>query len=160
MLTVCSASAETYYLGEGTKNANFPSCFKFYSDEARTTQVSVTPAAGDGNTYVVFGAGKMNSCTVPAGTSWIFGTDGTTYGTKSAKASFQTNGGVSLNFGVCTIYGINVQNNTSGYFYWGGITRLSPAVRNSISAESTSPAVRVAPTSPGSSLRLKASRSR
>ena len=124
LLTACSASAETYYLGEGTKNANFPSCFMFYSDEARTTQVSVTPAAGDGNTYVVFGAGKMNSCTVPAGTSWIFGTDGTTYGTKSAKASFQTNGGVSLNFGVCTIYGINVQNNTSGYFYWGGTNTL------------------------------------
>ncbi len=102
-----------------------PKCFKFYSDEACKTAVSVTPAANDGNMYIVLGSAKMSDYTAPAGTTWIFGTDGSAVGTKKARPSFYMNGwGKTVNYGSCTIYGIGAFNNEGGYTWWDGTNTL------------------------------------
>ena len=127
MLTVCSASAgTTYFVNTSGSNGAPPKCFKFYSDEACKTQVSVTPYANDGNTYVVLGSSKMSGYTAPAGTTWIFGTDGSTVGTKKARPNpiYMNGWGVTVNYGACTIYGIGAFNNDGGYTWWAGTNTL------------------------------------
>ena len=65
------------------------------------------------------------SYTAPAGTTWIFGTDGSTVGTKKARPEFFTNGwSQKLNFGACTIYGITAKVNSGGLLYWDGTNTL------------------------------------
>ena len=120
-----AANAATYWLGAGS-NGKPPACFNFYSDEGRTTQVSVTPAENDGNTYVVLGSGKMQgSYTAPAGTTWIFGKDGQTIGTSKAYPAFNSNGyNQNTDFGNCTIYGIQVTVASDGILNWKGVNTL------------------------------------
>ena len=129
LATGAPAFAQTYWLNKGNDIASPPKCFKFYSDEACTTEVSdIKPAANDGNTYVVLGSQKMGGgYTAPAGTTWFFGTDGETVGTKKAAPWFHTNGGVTLDFGNCTIYGITAccnGDNRDGTLTWGGVNTL------------------------------------
>lgn len=45
-------------------------------------------------------------------------------GTKSTRPSFGTNGGVTLNFGDCTIFGLRAQPNSSGNLSWAGNNTL------------------------------------
>ena len=121
LLAACSASAETYWAKAATSYAAPPKCFTFYSDEACKTVASVTPTAGDGNTYVVLNSmtGKATgSYTSPAGVTWVFGT------ATGASAGFRTNGGITLNFGNCTIYGMEVKVNSAGTLNWAGTNTL------------------------------------
>lgn len=120
-----AANAATYWLDSGS-NANLPSCFTYYSDEAMSSSVSVTPTANDGNTYVVLGSGKMGGTyTAPAGTTWIFGRDGTTVGTKKSRPEFNLNGyNQKLDFGNCTIYGIKATVASDNLSYWNGVNTL------------------------------------
>lgn len=121
MAGVC-AHGETYWAKAAASGKTPPACFVWYSDEACTEQVTVTPKANDGNTYVILGSAKMTGAyTAPVGTHWIFGKDGVNVGTSAARPSFGTNGGVTLNFGEdCVIYGMNVQPNSSGNLRWAG----------------------------------------
>ena len=108
-------------------NSAPPKCFKFYSDEACTTQVTVTPSANDGNTYIVLGSATMaGNYTAPAGTTWIFGRDGTNAGTTASITTFLMGlaGGCSLDYGNCTIYGILSKVNSDGAYYWRGTNTL------------------------------------
>lgn len=118
-----AAQATTYWLGAAAAGGTPPACFKFYSDEACQNQVSITPTANDGNTYVVLGSAKMQgSYTAPAGTTWIFGTDGQNVGTKKVQPKFNSNGyNQKLGFGNCTIYGIGVSCAADGISNWNGV---------------------------------------
>ncbi len=122
-LAACATAqgAATYWLKAASSGNPPPKCFTFYSDEACTTKVTVTPTANDGNTYVVLGSAKMTgSYTAPAGTTWFFGS-------KSKYVSFYTNGGISMNFdggSECTIYGIEVNANSPGTLTWKGTNRF------------------------------------
>ncbi len=126
LATCASVHAETYWLKKAAVNyAAPPKCFSFYSDEAYTTEVSITPSANDGNTYVVMGSSKMTgNYTATEGTTWIFGKDGSTVGTKKASADITTDGGKTFNFGACTIYGISINVNAAGVSNWAGTNTL------------------------------------
>ena len=120
-----AGKAETYWAKAAASGKTPPNCFVWYADEAGTQAATVTPKANDGNTYVVLGSSKMTgNYTAPAGTTWYFGADGKTIGTKSTRPSFGTNGGVTLNFGDCTIFGLKAQPNSSGNLSWAGNNTL------------------------------------
>ena len=122
--TCAAAHAKTYWLGAGS-NATPPGCFKFYENEDLTGEVVVTPTADDGNTYVVLGSGAWKGAyTAPAGTTWVFGKDGQTVGTSKARPKFNANGWMTVNFGNCTIYGINVTVAYNNLLGWGGVNTL------------------------------------
>lgn len=125
MMTLAAAAAaygETYWTKAAANGKTPPACFVFYSDEACTETVTVTPAKDDGNTYVVMGSAKMTGTyTAPAGTHWVFGKDGVNIGTSAGRPAFYTNGGITLNYGEdCVIYGMKAQPNSSGNLMWAG----------------------------------------
>ena len=122
MAGVC-AHGETYWAKAAASGKTPPACFIWYGNEACTEQVTVTPKANDGNTYVVLGSSKMTGAyTAPVGTHWIFGKDGVNVGTSASRPSFNTNGGgTTLNFGEdCVIYGMEAKPNSSGNLQWAG----------------------------------------
>ena len=124
-LTVCvSTHGGTTYWSKAASNSAPPGCFTWCSDEALKNPVSVTPTANDGNTYVVLGSAKMTGTgyKAPVGTTWIFGKDGKNVGTSKARPEFATNGGVSLDFGACTVYGLLIEPNSAGTMSWLGTT--------------------------------------
>lgn len=121
VVTCATANATTYW-ARLTSSGSIPACLTFYSDEACTSQVSVTPTANDGNTYVFkddkTGAGSyqttVNNYTANAGNTWVLGT-------QSARPQFMTNAG-TYNFGNCTINGLAVKcNSYKGTNTWGGV---------------------------------------
>lgn len=126
-LTFSPASAATYYVNTSGSNGAPPKCFKFYSDEACTTEVSITPTKDDGNTYIVLGSATMaGSYTAPAGTTWIFGRDGVNAGTTASITTFLMGlaGGCSFDYGNCTMYGVLSKVNSNGTYYWRGTNTL------------------------------------
>ncbi len=126
-LTISPASAATYYVNTSGSNSAPPKCFKFYSDEACKTEVSIKPEKDDGNTYIVLGSATMaGSYTAPAGTTWIFGRDGKNAGTTASITEFLmgVTGGCSFDYGNCTIYGIKSKVNSDGTYYWRGTNTL------------------------------------
>lgn len=139
-----ASQAEMYWAKAAASGKTPPDCFVWYADEAGTQAATVTPKANDGNTYVVLGSSKMTgNYTAPAGTTWYFGADGKTIGTKSTRPSFGTNGGVTLNFGDCTIFGLRAQPNSSGNLSWAGnntLVKTDQAIEYSVqNAESAVP---------------------
>ena len=125
MLALCAISAAnaTTYWARLTSAGSIPACLTFYSNETCTVTASVTPAANDGNTYVLkedgTGAGSyatmLNNYTSPAGTSWVLGT-------QTTRPVFLTNSG-TFNFGNATIYGMAVRSN-NGMPKWSGVNTL------------------------------------
>ena len=69
--------------------------------------------------------------------------NGKMIGTKSTRPSFGTNGGVTLNFGDCTIFGLRAQPNSSGNLSWAGnntLVKTDQAIEYSVqNAESAVP---------------------
>ena len=121
-VVICATAQATTYWARLNKTGSIPACLKFYSDEACSSEVSVTPTANDGNTYVLkedaTGAGgystTINAYTANAGNTWVLGT-------QSARPQFMTNAG-TYNFRNCTINGLNVKcNSYMGTNTWGGV---------------------------------------
>lgn len=121
LITAGAAAQAATYWAKITSSTTAPGCFTFYSDEGCTETAQVTPTANDGNTYVVKSATgdyyKISTYTAPVGTTWVFGT-------QSVRPTFVGNGGVTLNFGNCTINGMKVQCNSKGLCKWAGVNTL------------------------------------
>ena len=120
------ASANTYYSVKGSNGA-LSKILKWH-DAATGEETSATPAANDGNTWILLDCANLNqSCSWPD-TSFCWGSDGTVSGVSEGRHTpvFNNSASATLRYEVphCTVYGCEIVNNngTSTLYLSGDYT--------------------------------------